>query len=178
MANNEISKKLFENKTTYTTNDYVLFLKFHNKRFNFSYSLYTIFWSFLFLLCIILSFNSGARLQGVVITIILLCFIIYRFVRPKMVVENELKGDKFSGNNTNIFSFYDKDFEVYNKNGKFRYKYFMLNQVFETQDFFYLYATKENAFLVSKNAFSLGTAKDFSVFLKVKCKSKYKLVNF
>lgn len=179
MASNQISNnKLFENKTTYTTNDYVTFLKFHNKRFNFSYHLYTMFWAFLFLLCIILSFGSGARLQGVVITIILICFILYRFARPKMIVENELKGDKFSSNNTNTFSFYDKDFEIYNKEGKFKFKYYMLNQIFETKDFFYLYATKENAFLVSKHAFSLGSSKDFSTFLKVKCKSKYKIVDF
>ena len=142
-------KKLFENQTVYTANAYVEFLKFHNKKYNPLYMTYTIFWSIIFLLCIFLAFSSGARIQGVVVTIILVCFIIYRLVRPKMVVDNEFKSDKLSDNNINTFSFYDKDFEISNKKGKFRYKYIMLHRVFETPEYYYLYVSKENAFLVS-----------------------------
>lgn len=58
--------------------------------------------------------------------------------------------------------------------GSFRYKYFMLHKVYETSDFFYLYVTRENAFLISKNTFSLGNKEDFSKFLKNKCKLKYR----
>lgn len=169
--------KLFENKTTYTTDVYIKFLEFHNKKYNFSYIAYTVFWSFIFFLCIILSFGSNSRIQGVTITIILVCFITYRIIKPKMIVNNELNSDKFTENNTNTFYFYDKNLEVSNKNGKFSYKYSMFRKVFETSDFFYLYVSKENAFLVSKLAFSLGTAKDFSSFIKSKCTLKYKFIN-
>lgn len=168
-------KKLFENTTTYTANAYIQFLRFHNKNNNVSYMAYTIFWSFILLVCIILAFGSNARLQGVAITIILICFVIYRLAHPKMVVDKEFKSDKFSDNNTNTFSFYDKEFEVSNKNGKFNYKYFMLHKIYETPEYFYLYVSKENAFLVSKYTFSLGNAKEFATFMKVKCGSRYKV---
>ncbi len=166
-------KKLFENKTTYSQDTYITFLKFHNKTYNFSYMLYTIFWCALLFLCLYLSFGSGNRIQGVVLTIILICFIFYRLFRPKMIVDKEMKSEKVSTNNTNTFSFYDKNFEVQNNNGSFKYKYFMLRRVFETNDFFYLYVTKENAFLISKNTFSLGTPEDFSKFIKNKCNIRY-----
>lgn len=168
-------KKLFENKTTYTKETYIEFLKFHNKTYNFSYMLYTIFWSTLLILCIYLSFGTQNRLQGVILTIALVCFIFYRIYRPQFIVNKELKSDKIDDNNTNTFSFFDKNFEVKNNNGSFTFKYFGLHRVFETACFFYLYVNRENAFLVSKNAFSIGTAEEFSKFIKEKCKLKYRL---
>lgn len=175
MENKE--KKLFVNKTTYTTDTYVDFLKFHNKKYNLSYIAYTIFWAMLFLFCIIIAFGSKMRLQGVSITIILVAFIIYRILRPKMIVNKEMKSEKISDNNTNTFIFYKSQIEISNKNGKFNYKYANFRKVFETKDFFYLYVTREDAFLVSKSKFSLGNSEDFSNFIKNKCKLKYKLCN-
>lgn len=168
-------KKLFENTTTYTQETYMEFVNFHNKKYNPSYIAYTVFWSFLLLLCIILAFGSGARIQGVVITIILITFIIYRLVRPKLAVEKELESDKISAKNSNTFSFYDKEFVISNKKGKFNFRYFMLHKIFETPSYFYLYVSKENAFLLSKMSFSLGTSEEFSKFIKSKCSLKYRL---
>ena len=167
-------EKLFENKTTYTKKIYFDFLEFHNKKHNFSYMLYTVVWSMVLLLCIYLAFASHNRIQGVIVTIILAGFILYRICRPKRVVDKELNSDKISTNNTNTFSFFDKNFEVKNNNGSFIYKYFMLRKIFETDDYFYLYVTRENAFLISKNTFSLGTSEDFSKFMKKKCGFKFK----
>lgn len=168
-------EKLFENKTTYTKNTYMEFLRFHTETHNLSYIAYTVFWSLIFLLCICLSFKTADRIQGVIITIVLIGFVSYRIYNPKRIVTRELESDKISTNNTNTFTFYDKNFEVKNNNGSFKYRYFMLHKVFETNDFFYLYVNKENAFLVSKEAFSYGTSEDFSKFIKNKCKFKYKL---
>ena len=94
-----------------------------------------------------------------------------------MIVDNEISSDKFGDNNTNTFSFYEKDFEVLNKNGKYTYKYFMIYKIFETHNFYYIYISKENAFLVSKHAFSIGNEVDFSSFMKSKCHFKYKTHN-
>ena len=121
-------EKLFENKTTYNKETYFDFLKFHNKKFNLSYMIYTVIWSIVLLLCIYLAFASGNRIQGVIVTIILAGFIIYRICRPQKVVNKELNSDKISANSTNTFSFFDKNFEVKNKNGSFAYKYFMLKK--------------------------------------------------
>lgn len=167
-------KELFKNRTTYTQDIYIEFLKFHNKTYNFSYMSYTIAWSAFLLLCIYLAFDSELRLQGVLLTIVLICFIVYRLYRPKMVVNKEIKSDKIIDNNTNTFTFYDKNFEVENNNGRFIYRYIMLRRVFETEDYFYLYVTKENAFLISKKSFSLGSAEEFSKFIKNKCALRYK----
>ncbi len=167
-------EKLFENKTTYTHDTYITFLKFHAKKYNFSYMTYTVFWALLFLLCIYLAFSVNNRIQGVIVTLVLIGFLFYRIYKPKFTVKKEIKSDKISTNNTNTFSFFDKNFVVTNNNGSFDYKYFMLHKIFETKDFFYLYVTKENAFLLSKNSFTLGTAEEFSEFLKKKCKFKFK----
>lgn len=168
-------EKLFENKTTYTKDTYMEFLRFHAKTYNLSYTLYTVFWAIIFILCVYAAFDSGNRMQGVIITVILIGFVTYRLYRPKRVVENELKSDKVSNNNTNTFSFYNNNFLVENNNGSFSFRYFMLRRIFETDDFFYLYVSKENAFLVSKKSFTFGTAEDFSKFIKKKCAFKYKL---
>ena len=167
-------EKLFENKTTYNKETYFEFLEFHNKKFNFRYTLYTVVWSMIFMLCIYLAFASKNRIQGVIVTMILVGFIAYRLLRPKKVVDKELKSDKISTNNSNTFSFYDKNFEVKNNNGSFIYRYFMLKKIYETDNYFYLYVTRENAFLISKNTFSIGTSEDFSKFLKKKCGVKFK----
>ncbi len=167
-------KKLFKNSTTYTQDIYIEFLDFHSKTFTFSYMLYTIFWTLLLLLCMYLSFGIGNIFQGIVLTLGLILFLGYRIYRPKMIVKKEKKSDKFTSNNTNTFIFFDKNFEVKNNNGTFTYRYFMLHKVFETKDFFYLYVTRENAFLISKSAFSLGSSDDFSKFIKKKCGIKFK----
>lgn len=168
-------EKLFVNKTTNTQEAYMKFLKFHSKKFNLFYIAYTIFWSFLFMICIIIAFRGGLRIQGVLFTIALIIFIFYRLSKPKMIVNNELKSDKISPKSTNTYTFYEKYFEIKNKNGKFNYRYLMIQKVFETSEYFYLYVSKENAFLVSKNTFSLGNERDFSSFIKRKCKLRYKL---
>jgi len=167
-------EKLFENKTTYTKETYMDFLRFHTKTYNLPYMAYTIFWSTVFFLCIYLAFSAGDRLQGVLLTVVLICFIVYRLFRPKKIVDKELKSDKVSSNNTNTFTFYDKKFNVKNANGTFDFRYFMLHRIFETDKFFYLYVNNENAFLVSKKTFSFGTSEEFSKFIKNKCKFKYR----
>ena len=165
---------LFKNRTKNTVDSYAEFLNFHHKAFHASYVAYTVFWSFMFFLCIILCFGSNARTQGVLFSIVLIVFIIYRILRPKMLVDNELKGDKLTTNNINTFYFYDKTFEAKNERGVFSYKYSLLYKTFETDRYFYLYVNKENAFLVSRSAFSLGTPETFSSFMKKKCGLKYK----
>ena len=169
--------KLFVNKSVYTSEVYAEFLRFHNRRYNFSYWAYTVIWAIVLFFCIIVAFGSQMRIQGVLITAILVCFVGYRVIRPKFIVERELKSDKVSEKSANTFSFYDSRIGIANANGKFSYKYIMLRRVFETDSFFYLYVSKENAFLIDKKGFSLGTAEEFSRFIRNKCKFKYKKIS-
>ena len=71
------------------------------------------------------------------------------------------------------FEFYNFYFS-FNKQTMF---YSKLYKVFETTDYFYLYIDDENAVLVSKAGFTLGTESDFRDFIKRKCFFKYKDVN-
>ena len=168
-------EKLFENKTTYTKETYMKFLRFHTKTYNLPYTLYTLSWAIVFILCIYAAFDSGNRMQGIIITMILIGFVAYRIYRPKRIVSKELESEKISNNNKNTFSFYNKNFSVKNNNGSFVFRYIMLRRIFETNEFFYLYIDKENAFILSKQSFTFGTAEDFSKFIKNKCKLRYKL---
>ena len=175
--NSNNDKKLFVNKTVYNAKVYEEFLQFHGKRYNLAYWLYTGIWTVVLFFCIIIAFGSQMSTQAVLINIILVCFIGYRILKPKFIIKRELKGDKVSDSSLNTFSFYDNYLMVANKEGKFRYKFLMLRRVFETNSFFYLYVSRENAFLIDKNGFSLGTSKEFSDFIKGKCKFKFKKVN-
>lgn len=168
-------EKLFENKTTYSEDVYMEFVEFHNKTHNLSYIAYTVFWSAVFALCMYLAFSIGNIYQGTLVTVILIGFLLYRIFRPNFLVKKELKSDKIANNNTNIFSFFEKNFKVQNGKGNFDFKYLLLYKVYETSDYFYLYVNRENAFLVSKKSFTMGTSKDFSNFIKNKCKLKYRL---
>ena len=85
------SNKLFINKTINSQDAYMKFLKFHSKTFNFSYILYTVFWSFLLTLCIFLAFRENSRIQGVLLTIALIAFIAYRFFKPKKIFKLKTK---------------------------------------------------------------------------------------
>lgn len=78
---------------------------------------------------------------------------------------------KYSKNRESCFtfSFYNFYFTI-NKN---TFYYFKLYKVYETKDYFYLYIDDENAAMVSKNGFKVGTAEEFSKFIKKKCLLKY-----
>ena len=68
------------------------------------------------------------------------------------------------------FSFYNLYFLLDKK----AIYYFKLYKVFETKDYFYLYINPDYAMLVSKSGFELGSAEDFSKFIRKKCLFKYR----
>ena len=41
-------------------------------------------------------------MQGVILTIALICFLLYRIYNPLRIVNKEMKSDKFTDNNINI----------------------------------------------------------------------------
>lgn len=165
---------LFKNSTIYTQDTYFDFLRFHKKTYMFAYILYTIAWILLLLLCIYLSFGSNSPIQGILLILVLIGFVAYRVLRPRYMLNKELNSDNVSDENINTFNFYDSHFVLENNDGSFSYRYLMLHKIFETNDYFYLYTTKENAFILSKNTFSIGTPKEFSSFIKKHCLFKYK----
>lgn len=167
---------LFENTTQYTKEVYSEFLKFHNEKYNFSYTFYTLFFAMLMLFCIIVHIKNLNIYYAILFIVVFICFILWRFFRPVFRVKKEVKSEKISKEKKFKFVFYKNYFKIYDKKDVYKLYYFNLHKVFETNKFFYLYIDKEHSFLLNKDGFSVGSASEFSEFIKKKCWFKYKNV--
>ena len=166
-------KPLFKNITKYNSNNYKEFTEFHTNKYSFSQNAYTIIMSILLIYCIFINIKSKDILSILLFIGILILFLGWRLYLPykrNQKFKEEYKGNKERGF---IFSFYKQYFTL-NKNTIY---YFKLYRVFETKDYFYLYIDEDNAALVSKKGFEIGTAEDFSNFIKKKCFFKFRNEN-
>lgn len=162
-------KLLFKNITIYNSKNYNQFIKFHGKKFNFSYNLYTLIMIGLLIYCIVLNILEKNLTLFLLFITLLLLIILFRLCLP---VRRYQKTKKQFAENKNIsitISFYKFYFNV----GKKSFYYFKLYKVFETKEYFYLYLDEENAVLVNKKGFRLGTSEEFRNFIKKKCLFKY-----
>lgn len=169
-------KELFKNTTTYTKQEYQKFLDFHEKKFQSSYNVYTLFISFLLLLCAGFQIAYRNLTLFFIFLLLFICFIAYRIFHPLYIVKKQVKEKKVSPSATNTFLFYNNYLKVYNQKGESQLSYFKLHRIYETKYYFYLYLDHTYAFLVSKAGFENDVAKDFGVFIKGKMKGKYRRV--
>ena len=162
-------KPLFKNITIYDSKIYNQFVKFHGEKFSFSYNMYTIVMLLLILYCIILNIIQKNILLLLLFLAMLILTFLFRMYIP--IKKQQKMNKKFAQNKKNnvVINFYKFHFKVANN----VYPYLKLYKVFETKDYFYLYVDEENAVLVSKNGFKLGTAEEFTTFIKKKVLLKY-----
>lgn len=161
-------KPLFKNETKYTTEIYQLFLDFHNKKYSFSQNTYIIIMVILLTYCII--FNIIQKNVSFVLLFFALLLLLF-FLKIYLPVKRYKKTKKqVKKNNTITFNFYNLYFTI----NKSTFYYFKLYKVFETKDYFYLYVNEDNAALINKNGFKIGSAEEFSKFIKKKCLFKYR----
>ncbi len=161
---------LFKNVTRYNTKNYNQFIEFHNKKYSFSNNFYTIIMSILLIYCVILNIEQRNMLLIVLFIILLMVFLLWKIYFPMkryQKTQKNLANIKEAGF---TFSFYDLYFLIDKKT----IYYFKLYKVFETKDYFYLYINPDYAMLVSKKGFEIGTAEEFSTFIKKKCLFKYR----
>ena len=163
-------KPLFKNTTIYNSKIYNEFMKFHDDKFGFSYNAYNIIMICLLLYCVIFSLINKEFMVFVLFLAMLIFLILFRIYIPLKRHQNEEK--KYSKNKQSkvSFSFYNYYFKI----GKKFVYYYKLYKIFETKDYFYLYLDEQNAFLVSKTGFTVGTSEDFGDFIKKKCLLKFK----
>ena len=166
-------KPLFKNTTIYNSKNYNQFIQFHGQKFNFSYNSYTLVMLILMLYCLILNILEKNILFILLFLVMLILTILFRMYIPLKRYQKTKKQYAKNKQSSYSFSFYNFHFTV----GKRAILYFKLYKVFETKDYFYLYIDKENAILVSKTGFKLGTSEEFSDFIKKKCLLKYKKVS-
>lgn len=163
-------KPLFRNVTKYNAKNYNQFIKFHGEKFNFSYNMYTIVMSVLLIYCIILNIIQKNIPFILLFLAMLILIFLFRMYFPMKRYQKTKKQYSKNKETSISFTFYKFYFSVSKKT----FPYSRLYKVFETKDYFYLYIDDENAVLVSKNGFKLGTAEEFSEFIKKKCFLKYK----
>lgn len=162
-------KPLFKNKTIYNSKNYNQFIEFHNKKYGFSYRIYNVIMIILLIYCIILNIVQKNFLLILMFMAMLVIFLLFRIYLPIRQYQNTQKEYKKHKEVSFIFSFYKHYFTLNKKT----YYYVKLYKVFETNDYFYLYVDEDNAALVNKSGFKIGTAEGFSEFIKKKCLLKY-----
>jgi len=162
-------KPLFKNITIYNSKNYNQFIKFHGEKFNFSYNMYTLVMLVLMIYCIVLNIMQKNILLLLLFLIMFVLTVFFRMVLPAKRYQKTKKKFSLSKQTSVTMNFYKFYFKIEQK----VYPYLKLYKVFETKDYFYLYIDEENAVLVDKNGFKLGTADDFTDFIKKKCLFKY-----
>lgn len=163
-------KPLFKNITKYNSNNYKEFTEFHTNKYSFSQNAYTIIMSILLIYCIIINIQNKDILTLLLFVVLLILFLAWRLYLPFRRHQKLQEDYKDNKERAFVFSFYKHYFTL---NKKTIY-YFKLYKVFETKDYFYLYIDEDTAALVSKKGFEIGTAEDFSNFIKKKCFFKFR----
>lgn len=161
-------EKLFENTTTYNSEIYDEFVKFHNHKYNLKYNLYTLFMLILIAFCMVSQFLNGTILLGILFGIIMLVFLIFRVFYPYFFVKKESNSNKVQKKLKNTYSFYDNYMEIKNINNTVKLNYYKLYKLFETENCFYLYINKNYSYVLAKDKFLIGNSEDFYKFMKKK----------
>lgn len=161
---------LFRNTTTYNSKKYDKFLQFHEKNFSFSYNLYNIIMIILLLYCMIINIIQKNVQFTILFLAMLAILILIRIYWPIKKYEKNEKQYSNNENSTFTFLFYKYFFTINEET----FYYLKLYKVFETDSYFYLYINSDNAILLEKTGFEVGTSEDFSKFIKKKCFLKYK----
>lgn len=161
-------EKLFENTTTYTSDVYAEFVRFHNQKYNLKYNLYTLFMLVLIVFCMVSQFLYGNILLGIAFVFFMIIFLIWRVFHPSFFVKKEANSDKVKKQLKNTYSFYDKYMQIKNTKDNIKLNYYKLYKVFETENYFYLYINKNYSFVLSKDGFSIGNSSEFYKFIKNK----------
>ncbi len=165
---------LFKNKTRYTQKEYDLFLEEYQKEFAMSENLYTLFNFVFFGFCAGFAFYGHEIWLGIVIILALLFYAWYKFIRPARRVQKTKQSNKVDGKFINKYTFYKNYFKVDNPDGNAQLYYFKLYRVTETKTHFYIYISREYAFIMSKKGFEDDKSEEFSKFIKKKMHGKYR----
>ena len=167
-------EKLFENQTRYSQKEYDIFLKSYTKEYAISDYAYILFNIVFFGFCMLLAFIEREILLALALLVGLVIYLWFRIIRPNIIVEKTKKSKKVSGNFVNNYEFYKNYFSVKNVDGEAQILYFKLYRVVETKESFYIYISRQYAFIVSKKGFTKGNKEEFSKFIKKKVFTKYK----
>lgn len=160
-------KVLFKNVTKYTEENCNRFERFHNKKYG-KKELMTLLTITILLIYIAIT-NMIYKNWWVVCLIILFGILWYFYTQYQS--EQGKSGKRKIPSYT--FYFYENIIKIKYKKQSDRILYFKLHKIFETKQFFYLYTDEKNSLIIDKNGFQIGTAEEFTKFIKAKCPFKY-----
>lgn len=167
-------EKLFENRTKFSQKEYDIFLESYKNEFEKSDYGYIVYYIVFFGFCMILAFMQGEIILGITLLVGLGIYLWFKIIRSNKLVEKTKKSQKVSGNFVNKYEFYKNYFKVENSEGKTQILYFKLYRVVETKSYFYIYISRQYAYIVSKLGFTEGNSENFSEFIKKKVHMRYK----
>lgn len=167
-------KILFKNTTTLNKDEYIELIKFHGKKNNLKYYSYTAVMALILIIGMSYQIVLKNYISLLLLALIFIGFLAYRFLSPYKKAEKEMNGEKLQGNLTNTYIFYDKNFIVKNKYGKDNLKYRKIFKVYENDNVFYLYISKEDVFIIEKNNFEIGSSSEFKKFISKKVGYKFR----
>lgn len=162
-------KVLFKNTTKYTKENRNNFVEFHNNKYGVKELLNIIFLGIVMLYMLILNLIWKNWIFILIIAITI--GILYTLEKNTKEKKERSKVKEFT------FYFYKKHIKIKYKKEFERLKYFQLHKIFETDEYFFLYLDEKSSMILSKKGFEIGTANEFSQFIKHKCPLKYRNEN-
>jgi len=160
-------KVLFRNKTKYNKENCDNFINFHANKYGIK-ELIKYIVAVIFIIYIII-FNIVYKNWYLIIGAILIGIIIHFInIKKEEKVKKERKKIK-----EYTFYFYERYIKIKYRKQFERMLYLNITKVFETDDNFFLYTDSKHSIILDKDGFEIGTAKEFSEFIKRKCPLRY-----
>ena len=160
-------KVLFKNVTKYTKENCSNFEKFHTNKYG-KKEMLRIILGIIVLLYIVI-FNIRYKNWFLILGIVVLALLLYWMENYRLNKEKKEKKKV----KVFTFYFYENYMKVKYKKQFERLLYLNFHKVFETDQYFFLYTGEKNSLILNKEGFEIGTAEDFSKFIKAKCPFKY-----
>ncbi len=159
----------FKNVTKFNDKMYDEFLRFHTKKNLLKY-IFSILIIVIALSYVIIYNIKISNIKSIFLIFIFMIFIVlYKIISPKIKIKQEKESKKIKEEYEFEFWFYEDYFLIkrLEKQEKFLYRH--IYRAYETNNFFYLYINKDNAFILNKKGFLKGSIEDFKDFISVKC---------
>ncbi len=166
--------ELFINKTKCTKEEYDRFQESYKKEYALSEWISVLYYFVFFIFCIVMSFISKEFKLGIILIIAFCLYLFYKFIfMPKRIKKQE-GSNQLVKEYVTTYIFYNKIFTSKNEDKEVSTPYFKIYRVIETKTNYYIYVSREYAFIVSKEGFENDKEAEFKEFIKKKVKLKYK----
>lgn len=163
-------KILFKNTTKYDKENRENFTNFHKSKYGLNELLKSLVLSIFIIYMLIFNIVNLNWIGALILITICVGF----YLLNKLIIsKNKEEKKKKQKDKEFTFFFYEKQIKIKYKREFERINYFELKKIFETDENFFLYTGEKHSLILDKEGFTIGTAKDFSEFIKKKCPLKY-----